>query len=181
MKSIFGLGNPGKEYDQTRHNVGFLVLDEIARQTSTTFTTKRSVEAELVEVQLDDQRVLLVKPQTFMNVSGRTFAGVCSKYPVTQQEVLVIYDDADLPFGDIRFKQAGGSAGHRGIESILAQVPKGTSVARLRVGIGRPPHPDIPLDQFVLGRWSSKEQEELPAVIQTAIDLISTWLTSSTS
>ena len=160
----------------TRHNVGFLVLDELARSADGVFTSKRSLEAEIAEIQLGDERVLLVKPQTFMNVSGRSLNSVRSKYPVQIEDVLVVYDDADLPFGDVRMKDGGGSAGHRGMESLLSTVPKGTTIARVRVGIGRPPHADVPLDQFVLGRWTQTEQEQLPTVTDAAIEMIYSWL-----
>ena len=170
MKAIFGLGNPGKEYVGTRHNVGFLVVDELARRYGGEFANKRSLEAEIAEVLIDEQRVLLVKPQTFMNVSGRSLSAVISKYPVKLEEVVVVYDDADLPFGDVREKASGSSAGHRGMESILSTLPKGSSVSRVRVGIGRPTHPDIPLDEFVLAKWTADEQKQIPSAIDSAIE-----------
>jgi PTH1 family peptidyl-tRNA hydrolase len=170
MKAIIGLGNPGKEYEQTRHNVGFLVVDALAHRLGGTFTRKRALEAEIAEVMAQDERVLLVKPQTFMNVSGRVLSAVLSKYPVQLQDVVIVYDDADLAFGDVRSKTAGGSAGHRGMESILSTLPKGSSVSRVRVGIGRPSHPDIPLDEFVLGRWTTQEAQALPNMIDAALE-----------
>lgn len=169
MKAILGLGNPGKAYEKTRHNVGFLVVDALAKRYEGEFTNKRSIEAEVTEVQIDEERVLLVKPQTFMNVSGRSLSAVLSKYPVKLEDVVVVYDDADLPFGDVRTKHSGSSAGHRGMESILSMLPKGSSVSRVRIGIGRPPHPDIPLDEFVLGRWTAEEEKQLPTIIDSAI------------
>lgn len=170
MKAIIGLGNPGKEYERTRHNVGFLVLDELVKRYDSTFTTKRSLEAEIAEAMIEGERVLLVKPQTFMNASSRALSAVMSKYPLTINDVLVVYDDADLPFGDVRYKKSGSSAGHRGMESILSTVPNGTSVARVRVGIGRPMHPDIPLDEFVLGRWTEAEEKELKGMVGKTIE-----------
>src|SRR3989338_1448071 len=165
MKVVIGLGNPGKEYEFPRHNVGFLILDALALQYKTPFTTKRSLEAEIAEISINDhKRLLLVKPQTFMNASGRTFSQICSKYPVSPKDFLIIYDDADLPFGDLRIKQSGTSAGHKGMESILNQIPKGTAISRLRIGIGRPPYSDMPLDEFVLGRWTAQEELALRAL-----------------
>lgn len=169
MKAIIGLGNPGKEYEKTRHNVGFLVVDELARRHGGEFTSKRSLEAEIAEVMIGEERVLLVKPQTFMNVSGRSLSAVLSKYPVKLEEVVVVYDDADLPFGDVRVRASGTSAGHRGMESILSTIPKGSSFSRVRVGIGRPAHPYMPLDEFVLAKWTADEQKELPSIIDSAI------------
>lgn len=172
MKAIFGLGNPGKEYEKTRHNVGFLVLDELAKKQGGTFSSKRSLEAQIAEVMMNEQRVLLVKPQTFMNASGRALSAVLSKYPVKLQDVVIVYDDADLPFGDVRVKASGSSAGHRGMESILSTISKGASISRVRVGIGRPTHPDMPLDEFVLAKWTSDEQNQLPTVIDSANERI---------
>ena len=170
MKAIIGLGNPGKEYEQTRHNVGFLVVDALARQHGGTFVSKRSLESDVAELNLGGERVLLVKPQTFMNASGRALAAVFKKFSVKLEDTVIVYDDADLPFGDVRTKASGSSAGHRGMESILSTLPKGSKVSRVRVGIGRPAHPDIPLDEFVLGRWTSEEKKALPEILQSAIE-----------
>jgi peptidyl-tRNA hydrolase, PTH1 family len=172
MKTFIGLGNPGKEYELTRHNVGFLVLDELAIRLDTKFKSKRSVEALLAEGQMEDQRILLAKPQTFMNISGRSLLAIMNKYPVTIDDVTIIYDDADLAFGDVRIKEGGGAAGHRGMASILNSLPKGTKVNRIRIGIGRPSHTDIPLDQFVLQSFSKDEQDALPQIIDQVIEKI---------
>ena len=171
-KIVIGLGNPGKEYEQTRHNVGFLILDALALQHNAAFTNKRSLEAEIAELTIEETRVVLVKPQTFMNASGRTFSQLCSKYPVTPEDFLIIHDDADLPFADVRIKHGGGSAGHKGIESILATIPKGTALSRIRIGIGRPPYSDKPLSEFVLGSWTSQERKAFEEINKKAIKLI---------
>lgn len=174
MKAIIGLGNPGKDYEKTRHNVGFLVVDALAKKLGAAFRPKRAIQAEVAEAVMNEKRILLVKPQTFMNVSGKSVAGVLSKYPVKSNELFIVYDDADLPFGDLRFKSSGSSAGHRGMESILAQFPKNTAIARLRIGIGRPENKDVPLDQFVLQSWNTAEQKTLPGIIDEALKKIET-------
>lgn len=176
MKSIIGLGNPGKEYEKTRHNVGFLVVEGLAKKLGAAFRPKRAIQSEVAEGVMDDKRILIVKPQTFMNVSGKSIAGILAKYPVKSEELLVVYDDADLPFGDLRFKTSGTSAGHRGMESILNQFPKSTPIARLRIGIGRPENKDVPLDAFVLQSWSAAEQKELPGIVEMALEKIETFL-----
>jgi peptidyl-tRNA hydrolase, PTH1 family len=172
MKAIIGLGNPGENYKQTRHNVGFLVVDELAKRAHETFTEKKSLEAKITEITLKGERILLVKPQTFMNVSGRSLTSVLSKYPITPEEVLVIYDDADLSFTDIRFKTGGSSAGHNGMQSILDIFSKGTTIARIRIGIGRPTHPNIPLNAFVLQSWTEEELQKLPNLLNKTIQII---------
>lgn len=168
MKLVVGLGNPGKKYERTRHNVGFLVVDEIAKQMRVAFKLKTSLEAEVAGT----DEVTLLKPQTFMNVSGRSVKAFCAKQKCNPADILVVYDDADLPFGEIRFKAAGSSGGHNGMQSIIEQFPNGTPIARIRVGIGRPMNPDIPLDAFVLQKWTEEEHKKLPEIIQHAIKKI---------
>lgn len=181
MKAIVGLGNPGSKYEHTRHNIGFVTLDALANRYSAEFRNKTSAEAELVEIQIGEERVLLVKPQTFMNASGRSVAHLLSHYPITMNDVLVVYDDADLAFGDVRYRHGGSSAGQKGIQSIINLLPAGAQVPRVRMGIGRPHHPDIPLDQFVLGKWSEREDAELPRLISDAIDLIQQFVADPSS
>ncbi len=181
MKLLVGLGNPGKKYERTRHNVGFLVVDEIAKQLRVEFKLKTGLEAEIAEYDgtstttplsppcKGGERIALLKPQTFMNVSGRAVKAFCAKHKCSPSDILVIYDDADLPFGDIRFKAAGSSGGHNGMQSIIEQFPNGTPIARIRVGIGRPVNPDVPLDAFVLQKWTEEENKKLSGVIKQAI------------
>ncbi|OGL99470.1 aminoacyl-tRNA hydrolase [Candidatus Uhrbacteria bacterium RIFOXYB2_FULL_45_11] len=175
MHLIVGLGNPGKKYERTRHNVGFLVVDELARQLNATFKNKTSFEAEVAEV----DNMTLLKPQTFMNVSGRAVKSYLTKHKCTAADVLVIYDDADIPFGVVKFKQGGSSAGHNGMQSIIDQFEKGTSVARIRIGIGRPVHIDVPLDVFVLQKWTNEEEKKIPEMIKTAIEKVNEHLTTA--
>ncbi len=169
MLLLIGLGNPGKEYEHTRHNVGFLVVNELAKRHGLEWRLKKSLESECAEGVMQEKNVVICKPQTFMNVSGRALQKFMKKHSVRTQDILVVYDDADLPFGSVRMKPGGSAAGHRGMQSILEQFPSGTSIARVRIGIGRPDHPDVSLDEFVLQRWTAKEEKELPKVIEAAI------------
>lgn len=107
-----------------------------------------------------------------MNASGRSVRSVLLKNNIEVEDILIIYDDADLEFGDVRLKSGGGSAGHKGMESILKQFPNGTQIARVRVGIGRGEHPDIPLEDFVLQKWTDEEKERLPKIISKAVEVI---------
>jgi PTH1 family peptidyl-tRNA hydrolase len=166
---LIGLGNPGKEYEHTRHNVGFLVVDEFAKRHELSLRFKRAIEAELAESEIDGVSVILCKPQTLMNVSGRAIMKLMKKRPIDPKDVLVMYDDADLPFGTVRMKLGGSAAGHRGMQSILEQFASGTNIARVRIGIGRPDYPDVPLDEFVLQRWKREEEKTLPKIIDEAI------------
>lgn len=177
MHLIVGLGNPGKKYEHTRHNVGFLVVDELARMLKIDFKNKTALEAEIAETNTpltegEARRIILLKPQTFMNVSGRSVKAFCDKHKCSPSTILVIYDDADIPFGTIKYKEGGSSAGHNGMQSIIDLYPKGTSIARIRVGIGRPQNPDVPLDAFVLQKWTDEESKQLPDMIKQAINKI---------
>ena len=152
----------------------------MAHRANETFRNKSTIEAEILEIPelpTSKSRLLLVKPQTFMNVVGRSLRAIMTKYPVSAGDVLVVYDDADLEFGDVRFKTGGSSAGHRGMDSVLSVFPRGTSISRLRVGIGRPSHPDIPLEDFVLQKWTKSEIDQLPRIIDLAVKTIeSEWV-----
>lgn len=161
MKLIVGLGNPGTEYERTRHNVGFLVVDELER---------RGLSARGVSGSAGD-RVRLLKPDTFMNLSGEAVAKALRQTNMTPADVIVTYDDADIPFGELRVRAEGSSGGHNGMKSITALL--GTeAVARVRVGIGRSENPNVPLDVWVLGRWSKEEEAKLPELIGRAADEI---------
>lgn len=151
MKLIVGLGNPGPEYANTRHNAGFLVVDELLRRG------------------LDRTKARTLKPDTFMNLSGHAVAEALRQTNMTAADVVVAYDDADIPFGDIRVRLGGSSGGHNGMQSIIDLL--GTpDVTRVRVGIGRGENPDVPLDARVLGKWSKEEADALPALIAKAAD-----------
>ncbi len=178
MKLLVGLGNPGQKYENTRHNIGFLVLDAFAKKYDEAFVNKKSYLCEFAQIMLDSEKTLLCKPQTFMNASGKSVLEILHKHPVTPEELLVIYDDADLPFGDIRFKASGSSAGHRGMDSVLSVFERGTAIARLRIGIGRPPHSDIPLEDFVLQSWTQSEKSQLEKIQSESIDHIEQFLST---
>ncbi len=151
MNLIVGLGNPGPEYARTRHNVGFLVVDELERRG------------------LDRAKARLLKPSTFMNLSGTAVAAALRQTNMTAADVIVAYDDADLRFGEIRVREEGGSAGHNGMKSIFEHL--GTeAIRRVRVGIGRSENPNVPLDVWVLGRWTKEEEDALPVIVGRAAD-----------
>lgn len=181
MKALIGLGNPGAPYQHTRHNIGFLVLDALAKQWNLSFRKKTSLRAELTEYTEGKEKIILCKPQTFMNASGASVQALLHQSSLTAQNLLIVYDDADLPFGTLRLKPGGSSAGHNGMQSILDTFPRGTSVARLRVGIGRPPHADTPLDAWVLERWSAQEEALLPDILTRAVKTILDYLSQKTA
>jgi len=177
MIFFIGLGNPGTQYTNTRHNIGFLVVDELSKRLEISLRPKQTLEAEIAEGEVNEKKVTLCKPQTFMNTSGRSVQKIIKKYSAKPENLLVIYDDADLAFGDVRMKPGGSSAGHKGMQSIIDLFPSGINIARVRVGIGRP-SPDVPLDEFVLQKWTPAEKKQLPDVVGKAIDIVENLLGS---
>jgi peptidyl-tRNA hydrolase, PTH1 family len=148
---VVGLGNPGREYAQTRHNVGFMVAEELARRTGGAWRGKFS--GELAEVRLDGMRLALLRPQTFMNESGRSVAAAARFFKVEPDELLVVHDEVDLEPGRLQVRLGGGLAGHNGLRSVAQQL--GTpEFARLRIGVGRPDRGDPrPVADFVLSEF----------------------------
>jgi peptidyl-tRNA hydrolase, PTH1 family len=169
---VVGLGNPGKKYEQTRHNVGFLVLDCLAEKLNASWKTKASWSSQVAEISLNEKKVVLLKPETFMNLSGNAVArarGFWRKTPIDQ--IWVIHDDVDLELGDIRIKKGGSSAGHRGINSIDNKLGS-ADYHRIRVGVGRPDNSKIPIDKFVLGKFAEAEQKQIREIVESACETI---------
>ena len=169
MKLIVGLGNPGGEYSATRHNVGFLAVDELARRWNIG-TWKNKNNAQVGEYRTASDTVLLIKPQTYMNLSGTAVGELARFYKVLPQDVTVIFDDLDLPAGRLRLRTKGGSGGHRGIESLLTHMGS-AEFPRIRIGIGRPPAGWEVVD-YVLSRFAAEEQPLLTEVIGKAADAV---------
>lgn len=173
VKIIVGLGNPGREYAQTRHNIGFMVVDRLAHLAGAP-SWKRRFQAELCELVIEGERVVLVKPQTYMNLSGHAVRQVVQWYRVPLSNLLVIFDDLDLPFGALRLRARGSAGGHRGLASIIEQL--GTQeIPRLRIGIGRGPGEAT---AHVLSRFTSEEAQRLPLIIDRAVEAVRLWITA---
>ncbi|MBX3047589.1 MAG: aminoacyl-tRNA hydrolase [Anaerolineales bacterium] len=164
---IVGLGNPGPEYALNRHNAGFLAVDEMARQLETTFSRMQS-EALVASARHGEERLVLAKPRTYMNRSGSAVRGLLRFYKAPLEKLLVLYDDVDLPFGSLRLRAEGGSAGQKGMKSIIENLG-GQDFARLRVGVGRPKG-RMRTPDHVLQDFSRQEREELPFVLQRAAE-----------
>ncbi|MDQ3167204.1 MAG: aminoacyl-tRNA hydrolase [Chloroflexota bacterium] len=170
MKLVVGLGNPGPEYAKTRHNLGFMVVDELARRAAAD-GAKRRFRADVVTTTLAGESVTLVKPQTFMNLSGHAVREARSWFKVGPEDLLIVYDDIDLPFGSLRLRTGGTAGGHNGLTSIIEQL--GTpAIPRLRMGIGRGAGV---VRSRVLSRFSATEEGHLAAFVGTAADAVTTW------
>lgn len=173
---IVGLGNAGAEYNTHRHNVGFLIIDALARAHGLTFSRRKAMRAHMAKGQICEKPVVLAKPQTFMNLSGRAVGRLNRAYDVSLEQILVVYDDLDLPLGRLRFRPQGGSGGHKGMRSIIDSL--GTQdFPRLRVGIDRPPGRMDPAD-YVLQPFDADQRALLPRVVEASVAAIECWLTT---
>jgi peptidyl-tRNA hydrolase, PTH1 family len=169
MHLVVGLGNPGEQYQDNRHNLGFKVVDEL-RARARAPALRAKFGAELCEVTLVGERVLLCKPMEFMNVSGQAVARVAGFWKVPAADVIVVHDELDLPFGRLKLGVGGGHGGHNGVRSMLADLG-GAEFARVRVGVGRPAAGRDPAD-YLLSDFSRAEDKELPALVGLAADAI---------
>jgi peptidyl-tRNA hydrolase, PTH1 family len=167
-KLIVGLGNPGSKYLWTRHNAGFMVLDELARRAGIP-VTRKTFSGLYGEGAYRGERLLLLKPQTFMNLSGRSVNPALHFHRLSLQDLIVIHDDIDIPFGRIKLKEGGGHAGHNGLRSLMQELGGG-QFARIRVGVGRPLHGDAA--DYVLSPFVRDEQALLPRILEGAVDFL---------
>lgn len=167
MRVIVGLGNPGRRYDKTRHNVGFLVIERLAERWIFESINRSQFGALVGDGLIGLERALLVRPQSFMNASGQPVATAAGFHRVPPRELVVIHDDMDLPFGAVRCKTGGGHGGHNGLRDISRVL--GPEFIRVRVGVGRPPEGWAPAD-YVLGKWSASEEQALAELIDGAAD-----------
>lgn len=173
MLLIAGLGNPGPRYQATRHNIGFRVIDELARQCGVPASAfKDRFQGEVASARLGGADLLLLRPQTFMNESGRSVQAACTFYKIKPSELIVAHDDLDVPFCEVRLKQGGGDGGQRGIRSVTAAL--GPDYVRIRLGIGRPP-PDFRGDvaDFVLQAFASAELATVDQMVTRAAEAVS--------
>jgi peptidyl-tRNA hydrolase, PTH1 family len=169
---IVGLGNPGKRYHATRHNAGFMAIDQL-RGRFPGGTARSRFQADFVETRDGERRVVLAKPQTFMNESGVAVSQLARWFKVPRERLLVIYDELDLPFGQIRLRGDGSAGGHNGMKSIIQHLHS-QDFARLRIGIDRPQAgANVP---YVLSNFSNSEQRELPAILDRACEATLAWL-----
>lgn len=171
MKLIIGLGNPGKEYSKTRHNIGFMVMDAFAEKMQVDID-KESFHALFCRLKIEGEDILLCKPMTYMNASGIAVQEIMSYFKIPVEDILVIYDDMALPPGKIRLREKGSSGGHKGMQSIIDTL-KTDMIQRIRVGIGEPTYQVI---DYVLGRPSKEDEVEIQKAIEKAVLAIQTMI-----
>src|SRR5690625_1526556 len=173
MKCIVGLGNPGRRYKKTRHNIGFMVIDELlSRHKWSLNQTKFNGKFALEHYQ--GEKVILLQPQTFMNLSGKSVNALMDYYQIPNEQLLVIYDDLDLPTGRIRLRKKGGHGGHNGVRSVIDELQT-KDFKRLRIGVGRPAG-QIPVVDYVLSPFAKSETEDVNLSIQLAADACEAWI-----
>jgi PTH1 family peptidyl-tRNA hydrolase len=170
---IVGLGNPGSAYENTRHNMGFRVLRAFAQKNGYVFRNANSMVGELAQGKLEDKKVILLLPMTYMNNSGRAVR-LCSDYfEVAVSRVLIVCDDVALPFGELRLRLKGSAGGHNGLKSVEAHLGT-TEYPRLRIGVGHQQEGD--LADYVLGKFSAEELKLMPEIEEKALERIDLWL-----
>lgn len=167
---VVGLGNPGKDYEFTRHNAGFLTLDHIAAEENTDIK-KLKYKALIGDTVISGHRCLLVKPQTFMNNSGEAVREIAQFYKIPPEKIIVIFDDISLPCGKLRIRRKGTDGGHNGIKSIIYHL-NSDNFPRIKVGVGAKPHPEYNLADWVLSTFKKDEMEELKKAITKATEVL---------
>ncbi|MDJ0394015.1 aminoacyl-tRNA hydrolase [Rhodococcus sp. G-MC3] len=165
---IVGLGNPGPQYETTRHNVGFMVADVLAGRMGAKFSSHKKSNSDIVQARLGDRSVIVAKPRTFMNLSGQPVAALARFFSVEPADVVVVHDELDIDFGSIRLKLGGGEGGHNGLRSISQHLST-KDYLRVRVGVGRPPG-RMDAAAYVLKSFSAAERKDLGVICEEAAD-----------
>ena len=168
MFLVVGLGNPGRRYVRTRHNVGFKVIETLQQRWEIHGEGKQ-LGCLVGSGMIANSRAILARPQAYMNRSGQPVASITGYYKLTEEDVLVVHDDVDLPFGQVRVKRGGGHGGHNGLRDLIQHI--GRDFPRLRVGVGRPPEGWDTAD-YVLGKWSGEEREAVSSLVDLASDAV---------
>jgi PTH1 family peptidyl-tRNA hydrolase len=177
VKLIVGLGNVGAQYAKTRHNIGFMVVDELAGRLDASWKLETKFKAELAEVTRDGERIILAKPHTMMNLSGEAVQKIAQFYKLSPADIWVLYDDVDVPFGRLRLRQ-GGSSGQQGVRSIISHISP--EFRRVRLGISLNDRTVEPSEVYVLKPFKPEEAQALPRVLAGAADFIADHLAGDT-
>ena len=169
MKLIVGLGNPGPTYSQNRHNIGFMVVDELIKDFNANNISKKNFLGELYK----SKDILFLKPTTYMNLSGKSVQAVANFFKIKPEDILVIHDEIDLPFGAVRIKKGGGHGGHNGLKSIDSLITK--EYNRLRLGVGKPERKEM-VASYVLSDFNSDEQKVLDSFVEYGASVAKAWI-----
>jgi PTH1 family peptidyl-tRNA hydrolase len=171
---VVGLGNPGSQYEFTRHNIGFRIIDNLALSIETEFKKIKSYDSLISRGKINNHNLMLVKPQTYMNLSGKSVSKIVSYYRISFQDLLIVYDDLNLELGQIRIRKRGSAGGHKGVESII-QYLNSEDIPRLRIGIGKPSiNSNFDYASYVLSNFNDNEKDKISEVIQLSTEAIKT-------
>lgn len=172
VKLVAGLGNPGKKYSKTRHNLGFMVVDLIAEKFESSFRKKKG-DFRQSAVTISGRNMLLIKPTTFMNLSGVAVRQAADYHGFDPDEILIVCDDINLPLGKIRIRDGGSDGGHKGLRSTIEEL-NSSDFPRLRIGVGQPDDPNHPIEAFVLEKFTKDDQEIVEKIIEEAATAVET-------
>lgn len=177
IRLIVGLGNPGSEYDLTRHNAGFMFVDELARSIGASFRSEQKFQGEVAKARISGEDVWLLKPSTYMNCSGRSVQAICQYFKISLDEIVVVHDELDLSPGTLKMKKGGGNAGHNGLKDISSKMGS-PNFWRLRLGIGHPRTLGLAqqVADFVLSRPNSEQLRGLEDCINAALKTVPNWI-----
>ena len=164
---VVGLGNPGLQYEKTRHNAGFMVIDALAEKYGVGLP-KRKYDALIGECKIGDNRIMLVKPQTFMNLSGKAVTAICSFYKIPYDKVIVMFDDVSLDVGKIRVRRKGSDGGHNGIKDII-ELSGTSDIPRIKIGVGKKPNAEYDLKDWVLGKFSKEDLDNFQKATESGV------------
>lgn len=167
---IVGLGNPGIEYEGTRHNIGFAAMDAICEKFEVSLK-KMKFDAYIGDVEIGKKRVLLIKPLTYMNLSGKSVGAAANFYKIPAENILVMYDDISLNPGTVRIRRKGSAGGHNGIKDII-EVLGSDNFPRIKIGVGAKPHPDYDLKDWVLGKFKAEDKDAVAASLETTVKAV---------
>jgi PTH1 family peptidyl-tRNA hydrolase len=171
---VVGLGNPGLQYEFSRHNIGFRIIDNFALNIETEFKRVKSYDSLVSRGKLMNHKLILVKPQTYMNLSGKSVSKIVSYYRISFQDLLIVYDDLNLELGQIRIRKRGSAGGHKGVESII-QYLNSEDIPRLRIGIGKPSiNSNFDYVSYVLSNFNNNEKDKISEVIKLSTEAIKT-------
>ena len=174
MKLIAGLGNPDDKYKFTRHNAGFMVLDYLKYRWDFDYKFESKFNAEMSKINRNGETLIMLKPFTYMNLSGQSIIAVMNFYKIPKEDILIIYDDIAMPVGKMRFRAKGSDGGHNGIKSIIKVLGGDNNFDRLKIGIG--PQPNLPSEVYVLQNFTQEQLEDLKEVLKTAQSAVETYL-----
>ena len=176
MKLIIGLGNPGQKYQNTRHNVGFMFIDTIAQDLKLEFSLNKQLKSLIAFTTINGEKIIFIKPQTFMNLSGEAVLAVSNYYKVDTEDMIVIYDDLALPTGKVRIRKNGSSGGHKGMKNII-ELMKTQEIKRIRIGIMN--NSNIETIDYVLGNFSTLEEASINLALSKATQMLNSYLKDS--